>query len=92
MPNGGARDVVTGARLKAEGVLPGVADLLLLVPADGWHGAAIEMKTQKGRPSATQLAWGDAVRRAGYAYFVCHSAQEFVETINEYVSNGNHPT
>ncbi len=30
VPNGGRRDAVTGAKLKAEGVLAGVADLILL--------------------------------------------------------------
>ena len=32
IPNGGARDVVTGRRLKDEGVLKGVWDLFLAVP------------------------------------------------------------
>ena len=32
VPNGGRRDGITGARLKEEGVLAGVADLILLVP------------------------------------------------------------
>ena len=38
VPNGGRRDAVTGARLKAEGVVAGVADLLLFVPTKQ-HGA-----------------------------------------------------
>ena len=35
VPNGGRRDTVTGAILKAEGALAGVADLFLSVPATG---------------------------------------------------------
>ena len=34
---------VTGARLKAEGVVAGVSDLLLLVPRGKYHGLCIEM-------------------------------------------------
>lgn len=57
VPNGGRRDGVTGARLKAEGVLAGVADLILLVPNAGYHALLIEMKTPKGRQSESQRAW-----------------------------------
>ena len=32
VPNGGARNAITGARLKDEGVTAGVADLILLLP------------------------------------------------------------
>lgn len=43
IPNGGARSPTTAARLKAEGVVPGIPDLF--VPA--W-GLWVEMKRQKG--------------------------------------------
>ena len=51
VPNGGRRDAVTGARLKAEGVVAGVADLLLFVPTKQHHALCIEMKTATGRQS-----------------------------------------
>lgn len=35
VPNGGARSKATAGKLKAEGVVPGVADLILLVPRLG---------------------------------------------------------
>ena len=37
IPNGGARNAVTGAVLKAEGVRRGVPDLMLAVPVDGYR-------------------------------------------------------
>lgn len=43
IPNGGARNIVTAKKLKAEGVLPGVADLYILK----WR-LWIEMKRRKG--------------------------------------------
>lgn len=36
VPNGGRRGKVEAAIMKAEGVYPGVADLLLLVPRGRW--------------------------------------------------------
>ena len=35
IPNGGRRDAITGARLKAEGVVAGVPDIFLAVPRQG---------------------------------------------------------
>ena len=86
VPNGGARSAVTGAILKAEGVLAGVADLLLLVPSRQYHGLCIEMKTAKGRQSTTQKQWERAVTMQGYKYIVCRSFTDFVKQINEYLS------
>lgn len=86
VPNGGARSAVTGAILKSEGVLAGVADLLLLVPSKSHHGLCIEMKTAKGRQTATQKQWAEAVTLQGYKYIVCRSFTDFVEQINDYLN------
>ena len=87
VPNGGARSAVTGAILKAEGVLAGVADLLLLVPSREYHGLCIEMKTAKGRQSTTQKQWERAVTLQGYKYIVCRSFADFVEQIKGYLKS-----
>ena len=81
VPNGGARSAVTGAILKAEGVTKGVADLLLLVPVRNYHALCIEMKTAKGRQTASQKAWEKAVTARGYKYVVCRSFEQFVREI-----------
>lgn len=85
VPNGGARSAITGAILKSEGVLAGVADLLLLVPNKNYHGLCIEMKTAKGRQSTTQKQWERAVTLQGYKYIVCRSFTDFVKEINNYL-------
>lgn len=84
IPNGGARNAVTGARLKAEGVVAGAADLFLAVPGGGYHGLFIEMKTENGTQSTAQKEFQAEVTRAGYRYEVVRSFDGFIETINSY--------
>lgn len=84
VPNGGRRDRVTGAILKAEGAVAGVADLLLLVPNIHRHGLCIEMKTPKGRQSPEQKAWQKAVESFGYKYAVVRYFEEFRDLILDY--------
>ena len=86
VPNGGRRDGITGARLKEEGVLAGVADLVLLVPNAKYHALLIEMKTPKGRQSDSQRAWQRAVAgNDDYLYVVVRSLEEFIKVIEEYL-------
>lgn len=87
VPNGGRRDGITGARLKEEGVLAGVADLILLVPNADYHALLIEMKTPKGSQSESQKAWQRAVAgNDDYMYVVCRSLEGFIKTIEEYLN------
>lgn len=91
IPNGGARSKATAGKLKAEGVIPGVADLILLVPRieEGckymWHALCIEMKTTTGRQSAEQGLWQLKVEQHGYKYAVCRSLDEFMAVVNGYL-------
>lgn len=86
VPNGGRRDKVTGARLKAEGVRPGVADLILLKQRHGYGALLIEMKTSKGVLSQLQRIWRNHVSLDGYKYVVCRSVQDFINEINDYLN------
>lgn len=86
VPNGGARSAVTGAILKAEGVVAGVSDLILLLPRGGCHALCIEMKTKKGRQQDSQKRWEEEVSRQGYRYVVCRSVEEFVSEVKGYVA------
>lgn len=58
IPNGGLRDKVTGARLKAEGVKDGVPDCFLPVPRNVWAGLYVEMK-RPGTVKKAQRAFKD---------------------------------
>ena len=86
IPNGGKRDKVTAARLKAEGVKPGVPDVCLPVPRGDTHGLYIEMKRRKGGSvSADQLKWLDNLMRQGYECHVCRGCEEARQVILDYL-------
>lgn len=72
VPNGGHRHPAVALRMKAEGVRPGVPDVLLLRPsADGlYHGAAWELKVGSNRTSQAQRDWGKLLSAAGYRFTV----------------------
>lgn len=84
VPNGGRRDAVTGARLKAEGATAGVADLILFIPNRRHGGLAIEMKTPHGRQSKEQREWQKMCEQAGNKYALCRSAADFIWEIDQY--------
>lgn len=86
VPNGGRRDAITGAMLKAEGVLAGVADLILLIPNRRYHSLLIELKTKSGTQSKAQKEWQQEVERLGYSkYILVRSIDEFINAINDYL-------
>ena len=87
VPNGGRRDATTAAKLKAEGVVPGVADLILLKSNRQFGALLIEMKTEKGRQRESQKKWQEIITSDGeYKYVVCHSFDEFKKEIEEYLN------
>ena len=86
VPNGGRRDAVTGAKLKAEGVVAGVADLILLKSNSHYGALLVEMKTRTGRQSQSQREWQADVTRGGeYKYVVCRSLDDFVRAVEDYL-------
>ena len=87
IPNGGKRDLITGAQLKAEGVKAGVPDIFLPVARGGKHGMFIELKRLKGgRASREQLQWMDALQRLGYHCALCHGWEEARAEILRYMT------
>lgn len=85
VPNGGYRNQSTASHMKAEGVVAGVADLILLIPSQGFHALCIEMKTEKGRQSDKQKIWQQLVESHGYKYVICHSSQSFFVEVQKYL-------
>lgn len=87
VPNGGRRDATTGAKLKAEGALAGVSDLILLKSNAKYGALLIEMKTTKGRQSDSQKEWEKEITKSGeYRYVVCRTFEEFMSEVSGYLS------
>ncbi len=89
VPNGGRRDKVTGARLKAEGVKAGVPDIWLPVARCGYHGLVIELKAPGGRASREQKAWLKALEEQGWLAAVCVGAVEARRLLQQYLEGSS---
>ena len=94
IPNEGNGNRVSGAIRKAEGVVRGVPDLMLLMPSfykDGkrsgcvCHGLGIEMKTTRGKQSQEQKDFQVMLNAAWYEYKLVRSLDEFRDVVNDYV-------
>ena len=85
IPNGGARDEITGAMLKREGVKRGIPDLHLPVARHGFHSLYIEVKTPKGALSKVQREMIEKLQAAGNAVYICRSATDIVQTVRDYL-------
>ena len=86
IPNGGQRNAIVAAKLKAEGVRAGVPDLFLAVAAGEYHGLFIEMKNGKaGRVSESQKVMQAALAAQGYKVVICRTFEAFVQEIRDYL-------
>lgn len=80
VPNGEKRDVRVGARLKEEGVLPGVSDLVLILPG---RVVFVEIKTAAGRLSPVQCAFREVVQGLGHSYMVWRSLDDCIDFLTQ---------
>lgn len=91
-PNGGLRHRTVAAQLKAEGLKPGVPDLSLPFPSNGYHGMYIEMKRRVGgRLSDEQKLWRNMLTENGYCVRVCLGWEEAKAAIIEYLTPKTNP-
>lgn len=96
--NQGHGDAVRGGRAKAEGVKPGVPDVMLPVtapwfeycgPDQYYYGLFIELKVpKKGTVSGVQTEWHEYLDHAGYCIRVCVGWIEAANVIAEYMGHG----
>jgi hypothetical protein len=101
IPNGGQRDKITAANLKAEGVKAGVPDVCLPFPL--WRpvggmlrikyaGLFIELKRlkykthQNGGMTDEQVEWGGYLDNVGYRFICCHGWRAAADAIKAYIN------
>ena len=96
VPNGGLRHPVTAQRLKLIGVKPGVPDLVLPVPHQGFHGLFLEMKRSvdapkkkdvRGKLSESQVWWKEQLHAQGYRVEVCYGFEAAKAVLEEYLTS-----
>lgn len=85
VPNGSRRDAITGRKLKEEGVLAGVSDLIFLKSNRHYGALLIETKTKKGTQRDSQKEWESKITADGYKYVIVRSLNEFIEVITDYL-------
>lgn len=67
-------------KLKAKGVLAGVADWLLFPDVE--HKAAIELKVDDNEQTSEQVDFEIAWRECGGQYYLCRTLEEFQQIVN----------
>ena len=90
-PNGGLRNKITAAKMKAEGQKKGVPDIYLMSPKGNYHGLAIEMKFGKNKVTPEQEQWLAHLQDVGYMTAVCYSWVEAKNTILFYLEETCQP-
>jgi len=92
IPNGGHRHKAVAARLKSEGVKPGVPDICLPVARGTCHGLYIEMKRKgSGKVRPEQKEWHRSLAEQGYRVEVCWSWAEAMDVIVDYLNARGNP-
>ena len=86
VPNGGLRNPRVAKKLKAEGVLAGVSDLVIPIPKGKYHGAYIEIKTDKGRVQPSQADFLLAMTKRGYFTAITRGVRNTIDTIDNYIN------
>jgi hypothetical protein len=88
IPNERKASYYAGYILKRMGVLKGASDLFIAWPCGIHHGLFIEIKSKKGRPTPEQLEFIDRMNAVGYFATLAYGADEVINTIKEYLQNG----
>ena len=84
VPNGGTRKKVEMVFMLQEGILPGVADLIIC--GDRGKILFVEMKTKTGRQSPHQKDFEEKVTKLGFQYNICRSLEDFMHTVREWIN------
>ena len=79
IPNAGKRGFQTAARMRAEGLRAGVADLCVMMQKG--RVCWLELKSEKGRSSSAQNSFGEICKVLGHSYAVVHNFDEALDAL-----------
>ena len=82
IPNAARRSLRMGARMKAEGLQSGVADLCIMLP--GGRVAWLELKTDKGRQSIAQKGFEAKCKRLDHPYALARNLDEAITALTQW--------
>lgn len=88
VPNGGHRHKAVAAKLKQQGVVAGIPDLVLTMARGGFFGLYIEFKATPPNDaaiSASQHKWIRKLNDQGYLAVVCRGHFDAMEQIRAYL-------
>ena len=85
MLGGGRIGAIRANALKAEGLRPGVSDIVVPSPRGGYFGMYLEMKTKTGTLSENQKEFLFQVKKYGYFGAVAYGADEAIEILEGYL-------
>lgn len=87
VPNGGVRNIATAARLKKEGVNPGIPDIIFPVPRRSFTGFAIEFKRPRGIVSKKQKEKIEMLRKENWSVHVIDNTMDAIELLRWYIGD-----
>lgn len=85
VPNAAKRGKAIAGIMKAEGLVHGVSDLILLVPNKNYLALCLETKYGKGMQSQYQKDFEVRVLNQGYNYRVYWTIEQFISIINNHL-------
>ncbi len=92
VPNGGHRHKAVAAKLKQQGVVAGIPDLVLTMARGGYFGLYIEFKATPPNDTAISASQHERIRKLneqGYLAVVCRGHFDAMEQIRAYLRLGS---
>ena len=86
IPNAGKRSYGALSYYIAEGLEPGLPDVIIAIPKIPLHGMFIEFKRRPNKISNEQFKWAERLKWAGYAIKVCWSFEDAKKTTEDWMS------
>jgi hypothetical protein len=82
VPNAAKRSPATAARMRAEGLMPGVADLCVMLPAGQVRW--LELKAARGRQSPEQEMFEEVCEVLGHSYAIARNLDEAIAILKSW--------